>query len=240
MRIAARLAWLSGLASIATPAHAQGDGVHIWSGDLTATVAVTSDYVYRGLSLTRSDPAVQAGLDYALENGAYLGAWGSNVDFTDGDDVEIDLYAGYSGGEEAIFYDIAVWYFGFPGSPGTADRWEVIGSAGIDYGFAMLTAGIGYSPDFFDAGNSLYGFGEARVPLRSPGPVKATVVGRLGYQSIDNAVRFGVNDYLEWILGVTFEFKGFELDLNYHDTDIAPTSPRDANARLKASLRRVF
>ena len=61
-------------------------------GEFSANVALTSEYIFRGISQTDGTPAIQGGFDYsvtfledagALKNlGGYLGVWGSNVRFT--------------------------------------------------------------------------------------------------------------------------------------------------------------
>ena len=51
----------------------------------SATLAATSDYVWRGISQTNEDPAFQAGVTYTSKVGIYAGAWTSNVDFGAGD-----------------------------------------------------------------------------------------------------------------------------------------------------------
>jgi len=63
---------------------------------LTFSVSATSDYRFRGLSQTAKKPALQAGVDYAFSNGAYLGAWTSNInaDQYPGAHMELDLYGG--------------------------------------------------------------------------------------------------------------------------------------------------
>jgi len=48
--------------------------------DVSANVALTSDYVFRGVSQTQEDPAISAGVDLT-RNGFYAGGWASNVDF---------------------------------------------------------------------------------------------------------------------------------------------------------------
>ncbi len=71
-----------------------GDGF-----SLSASAAFTTDYVFRGISQTDQNPAVQASLD-ASYGIFYIGMWGSNVDFGAGPagqdiaNVEIDYYAG--------------------------------------------------------------------------------------------------------------------------------------------------
>lgn len=49
--------------------------------ELTANVALTTNYLFRGISQTNNGPAVQGGFDYTYKPfGVYLGVWGSNVD----------------------------------------------------------------------------------------------------------------------------------------------------------------
>jgi uncharacterized protein (TIGR02001 family) len=69
------------------------------SAQLTGTASLTSDYVWRGSSQTREDPAVQAGLKYAHASGLYASVWGSNVKFRpdNGAGTELDLAVGWAG-----------------------------------------------------------------------------------------------------------------------------------------------
>lgn len=46
---------------------------------LTGNLAVTSNYVFRGLTQTDGKPAVQGGIDLTFTNGFYLGTWLSNI-----------------------------------------------------------------------------------------------------------------------------------------------------------------
>ena len=64
---------------------------------LTANVGVTSNYVFRGVTQTDDNPAVQGGVDYVHKLGFYAGAWASNVELPTGDKgFETDLYVGYN------------------------------------------------------------------------------------------------------------------------------------------------
>lgn len=60
-----------------------------------ANVGLVSDYVWRGASQTQEDPALQAGVDYRSASGWSLGIWGSNVEFDDTTDIEVDGYLAY-------------------------------------------------------------------------------------------------------------------------------------------------
>lgn len=64
---------------------------------LTGTVALTSDYVFRGLTQSWGGPAIQAGVDYANPNGFAAGIWGSSISERSypGGAMELDLDASY-------------------------------------------------------------------------------------------------------------------------------------------------
>jgi hypothetical protein len=50
------------------------------SAGISGNITLTSDYIWRGVSQTTGDPALQGGVAYSHENGFYAGVWGSNVD----------------------------------------------------------------------------------------------------------------------------------------------------------------
>lgn len=68
---------------------------------LSYNVGAVTDYRYRGISQSRLDPALQAGVDFAHKSGFYLGAWASTIhwvkDAGGKSDFELDLYGGYKG-----------------------------------------------------------------------------------------------------------------------------------------------
>jgi len=74
----------------ATPALGQSSP-HSW----TANVGLFSNYLFRGVSQTAADPALQGGFDYAYAAGPvniYAGTWGSNVSWLE----DAGLYTGSS------------------------------------------------------------------------------------------------------------------------------------------------
>jgi hypothetical protein len=74
----------SAVAFAQTAAAAEAKSPH----SLTANVGLFSQYIFRGLTQTNRDPAVQGGFDYAYETGGptvYVGTWASNISWlTDG------------------------------------------------------------------------------------------------------------------------------------------------------------
>lgn len=81
----------------------------------SANIAVASQYIWRGVTQSDEQAAVQGGLDYATDNGLYVGTWLSNVDFGEGDTgIEIDLYGGFAGELDSFGYDFGVIYYAYP------------------------------------------------------------------------------------------------------------------------------
>src|SRR5690606_36691931 len=63
--------------------------------EVSGSVALTTDYVFRGFSQTDQEPAVQGTVDVTYGM-LYAGVFATNVDFNDGVEasIELDLYAG--------------------------------------------------------------------------------------------------------------------------------------------------
>ena len=107
---------------------AQQSGLYNFFANPSATVTLTSDYVFRGISQTDAHPAFQGALSFGQTAGLYLGLSGSNVDFNDGDEasVEIDLSGGYKWDWGPVSLDGGVIYYAYPGASGRLDYdyWE--------------------------------------------------------------------------------------------------------------------
>lgn len=128
----------------------------VLAGELSANVAATSNYLWRGLEQTQGKAAVSGGLDFTADSGFYAGTWASNADWADGMTYELDLYAGFAGDiNENISYDLGFIYFAYPDeTSGDADFSEVYASVSFNqltFGVAVLADGEGG-----DFGDSLY------------------------------------------------------------------------------------
>ena len=58
-----------------------------WS--FSANIGVVSNYIWRGVTQTGDQAAVQGGLDVAHESGFYAGTWASNIDWDEGSAEEV-------------------------------------------------------------------------------------------------------------------------------------------------------
>jgi len=69
----------------------------VMAGEFGGSVGATTDYVYRGLSQTEGDPAIQADVHYRGVRRWAVGVWASTVNFErrGGPSAEIDVYAGW-------------------------------------------------------------------------------------------------------------------------------------------------
>ncbi|MCB2108901.1 MAG: TorF family putative porin [Rhodobacteraceae bacterium] len=197
-------------------AHAQDDGAF---GSVSGSIALTSDYIFRGYSQTAEDPAIQGGLTWSADAGFYAGFWGSNVEFAPGDgaSLELDLFAGYSGAVDNLSYDVGVIYYAYPGdAAGTNyDYWEGAVKLGYDFGPASWTAGVYYSPDNFGGTNdAVYLTTGVAVPLAENFSIDANI----GRNEVDPS--FGP-DYFDWNVGMTVSLPWADASVRYYDTDVS-------------------
>lgn len=202
-----------GSMSAAAPAFAQDEAAEEAEGPVTVSggVAVVTDYRFRGVSLSDKDFAIQPTLTVSHESGLYVGVWGSNVAENAGDDFEVDLYAGFAGGD-AVTWDLGVTYYMYPGVS-SSNYAEIIGKLGTTVGPATLGATLAYAPSQDGTGNTdnVYVGTNATVALPNS-PISIT--GSVGLE--DGA--FGDNK-IDWSLGLTAEVQGFTLGASYVDTN---------------------
>lgn len=98
--------------------------------EITGNVTVTNNYLWRGLTQTSNNAAVQGGLDYTHKSGFYVGTWVSNVNYAAGDvfSYENDIYFGIAGGE-TITWDAGWLYYNYD-NDARFDFHEAYGSLG--------------------------------------------------------------------------------------------------------------
>lgn len=184
------------------------------SSNLSWNLALTSDYVFRGITQTDFDPALQGGLDYSFgDTGLYVGAWASNVDFADseGPDIELDYYIGWNHDlSETLNLDLSLVRYSYMGEQeayGNIDYNEVIGALAYD---EMLTFTVAYANDYSNSGySSLYYNLAGSWDLGNDFAVNAGV-GRTNFSD-------DVGSYTDWNLGVSRQFGPVNAALNYYD-----------------------
>ncbi len=211
-KLAAVSVAMSALA-ISAPAFAQDEEEA--SGPITITGSLTgvSDYRFRGVSLSTKDFAIQPTITVKHESGFYAGVWASNLAENPGDDVEVDLYAGFSGGEE-LTYDIGATYYVYPGVS-SFNYVEFTGKLGSTIGPATVGVQLSYVPEQDNTGNNdnIYYAANAAIALPDS-PI--SIVGSIGTE--DGAFTAG-NEKVDWSLGLTAAVSGFTLGASYVDTN---------------------
>lgn len=196
-------------------------------GNVTATVGLTSDYDFRGITQTQNDPAFQMGLTYTGDVGIYYGLWGSNVDFQgsgpnatyknsdlDRPSTEVDVFLGYSG-EKVVGYDVGVIYYSYPNA----------GGANFPEAYAGITKGplslkVWYSWDWNNTGDpSVYTEGNVNVPMTEG----FSFLGHFGYT--DASDWNSVGNYYDWSIGFGYEVNNLNLTFKYVDGSDLSTPP---------------
>jgi uncharacterized protein (TIGR02001 family) len=207
--------------------------------ELTANASVTNNYLWRGLTQSINEGAIQGGIDYASESGFYAGTWTSNVSYDAGDaySYEHDMYFGFAGEASGVSYDAGYLYYNYDENAGF-DFSEVYGSLGFGNFSASLYLLASAEPD--EGPGQDFGFAEATytalnytIPLASG----AEVGLHAGYHEGDFADAFnGVTDgYMDYNISLAkdgFTFMISDTTLGDDDDgdgieDYASMSARD-------------
>ena len=187
-----------------------------WEG--SANIGLTSDYVFRGISQTDENPAIQGGFDLAHDSGFYVGTWASNVDFNEGTDddadMELDVYVGFAGEAGDFSYDVSLLRYIYPGSETDFDYNELLAKVGY-MGFG---AEFGYSNDIFNSDENGFYYGLSYSHDIMEG---LTASAGVGYSDFNQAVTGPGNpdSYMDYHVGIAKEYAGFGFDLSWYDTN---------------------
>lgn len=106
------------LLAVAPAAFAQDVAEEEAGSPFAWNAALTSEYVWRGVSQSNEDVAFQTGLTYTSPIGVYATVWGSNVDFGAGDpDFEVDGIVGFNTDfGDKVNFDVSVIRYMYPGA----------------------------------------------------------------------------------------------------------------------------
>jgi len=214
-------------ASLLALAIVSAAGTAAAQGEVSANIAVTNDYVWRGVSQTDNGAAIQGGADYT--NGAfYVGAWASNVDFGSDADIEVDLYGGFRGAlTDALSWDVGVIGYFYPGEE--------------DLDFVEVKAGLGYSVEAVSLGATAYYDPDNKNTYVEGTGAYAFSEKLKGLASVGNYSFDGGGDYTNWSLGGAYAFDAFDLTVKYTDTDIDEAFAGDvADENFTVMISKVF
>jgi len=190
-----------------------------WSSDraiVSGSVGGTTDFVYRGLSLTRGKPAAQASIDVEFPREFYVGGFVATADPNPGPspDVEFDVWAGkYWRIDDDLSLDLRLSQYTYPDDP-----------RHVNYNRSEFTATVGWRNRFFMA--AIYSPNTQAVSAapgyKNDGAWALEISGRHAFDD-RWSVAAGVGHYgLDGVYGGSFSyynatliaaFKPFELQL---------------------------
>jgi uncharacterized protein (TIGR02001 family) len=212
---------------------------------LTGNIGFFSQYIFRGLTQTNKEPALQGGLDYSHASGFYLGTWASNISwlrdggaYSAGGSLEWDFYGGFKGGfgKTDLTWDLGTLYYWYPGDANTlanplnpkANTWELYGALGWKWVSAKLSYSVSDKTfGVLDSRGTYYFDLTANVPITK----ELSLVAHWGTQKFRgtdprNPLVAGVrqsNDaifsYDDWKIGLSYALpKDFTVGVFYTDT----------------------
>lgn len=230
------------MVSAAYPVAAETKSMETNIGDFSANVGVYSDYIYRGVSQTFEEPAVQGGVDWSHDSGLYAGVWASNVNFGDGDQahVEIDVYGGYSGSVGKFGYDIGVLQYLYPGASSSQnyDFWEITPSVSYDFDVASVGASVSYTPENFGGSDEAFFY---QATIEAPIGESLTLSANIGRWNIKDNATFALPDYTVWGVGLSYalgslhsKLAAFSVGVDYIDTNIEEAACGSENCEGRA------
>ena len=196
--------------------------------EASASIALTTDYMWRGVSQTNNDPAIQGSFDLSHKSGLYIGAWASSYEFENEASMELDAYAGFSRevnlGGIGLTYDIGWLHYEYTSAHKDAPDFNEIYFGGSVSPVENLNI-------------STYWYYGVKIDHETPGEYtdmaidytlpeslgSITILGHGGYYNQKD----GADDYWDWKAGIARDFGPFNIEVAYFDTD-------DAGARRSA------
>ena len=194
---------------------------------VSSNVTLASEYVWRGVTQSNEDPAIQGGFDISHSSGLYVGTWASSLEFnsgkTDTASTEIDVYAGYRGQLMGLNYDVG--YLRYIYAEQNEDN-------SADYGFGEIYAsvsksleglplsplvqvGVNVSPDYYgEDGTSVYTYTSVVGSLPF-GIIPNVTLGYLDVEG-DKTTTNGY-DYWHYSVGASKSFSNITTSVSWHD-----------------------
>jgi len=160
------------------------------------------------VSLSDRRPALQGGVEYAHNSGFFAGAWASSLCRSCDADVELDVYAGYSGTAAGLTYTVTALKYFYPGTRGLSYV-ELQSKVEKEIGPATLEVEAAYTPQQDNAVDSLYTAAGASIE----GPREVTAFARVGRENGAYSRKW------DWELGLRREFGPLTVSASYVATN---------------------
>jgi uncharacterized protein (TIGR02001 family) len=212
----------------------------------SSNVALTTNYLYRGISQSGAGPAIQGGFDYAGASGLYIGAWGSSISWLSdagavatqtstatgpaiaNSGLELDTYFGYKAAAGAVSYDVGFLRYNYPGTYAngvtSANTNEVYGALTYSIVTAKLSYCLGDLFGISKAKGSTYLDLSAAYPIADTG---VTLGAHYGKQTYKGETADGMKSltpsmdpsYSDYNVSVAKDFSGYVASLMYSKTN---------------------
>jgi uncharacterized protein (TIGR02001 family) len=233
---------------------------------INGTVAVVSDYRFRGISQTDKNFAIQGGITATHKSGFYISVWGSSTDdyvtFAGNGHQEIDVIGGYSHTfKNGVKLDGGVLYYVYPHSnPGFVNNSDFIEpyfdisktfgplSAKATVNWAPEQSGLKNCQGFVDAESGCSAKGQSNVYLAGDFSVAIPktplgLTAHIGHTWGPSWLSIG-DEYTDWGLGATATWKMLTLGVSYVDTSkhnsFVVNGRDEASSGVVASLTASF
>ena len=180
---------------------------------VTGSMALSSEYIYRGIGQTNRKPAISGGFDVSHSSGFYVGNWNSSISWlsdagagTVSSNIEMDFYGGYKGKVGSVDYDLGVLYYYYPGnypagfvSPNTTELYGAVTFGPVTAKYSQSTGNL-----FGTANSKNSGYLDltANFDLGSG----YTLTGHAGHQTVKN---FGAASYTDYKLAIAKDISGW-------------------------------
>jgi uncharacterized protein (TIGR02001 family) len=198
----------------------------------SGSVGLFSQYIFRGLTQTDRDPALQGNFDINHTSGLYLGMWGSNVSWlrdkygnaTDGSvtsdstyyrsggNLEIDIYGGKRGEINGVSYDVGLIRYYYPSNRLNSSATV---SGLVSANTTEVYGQLGYGPAYIKYSQAVTNFigwgpgtdGSNYIDIGANQEIKDGYILNVHYgkQVVKNYLN-GLADYSDWKVGVTKDF----------------------------------
>lgn len=189
---------------------------------VSGTVGATSDFVFRGLSLTRGKPAAQASLDVEFPREFYLGGFVATADPNPGPSphVEFDVWAGrYWRLGDDLSLDLRLSQYLYPDDPRRVNynRGEVTATMGFRN--RVFVAAI-YSPNTraiaSSPGYKNDGAWAVEISARHPFNERYSLSAGVGHYGLDGVYE---DSFSYWNVTFAGNFRPIELQLAWLGVD---------------------
>jgi uncharacterized protein (TIGR02001 family) len=188
------------------------------------TLAGTSDYIFRGLSLSNEDPAFQPAINFGYGI-FYVGAWGSNLYSPDvAGPWETDFYAGIKPVWGPVTFDFGTVYYTYFGQEVDSDYIEFKAGASFSpFTNFTVTPIFWWTPSQSNYDETWTIEGTVAYALPACGIFTPTISGLLGYtEDTEGTGAFGgaADNYTYWNAGLALAVEKFTFDFRYWDTNL--------------------